>query len=284
MAETIVQNPYVRRTPKLQQFLPCKLIRLSFLTMIALALAVMPCSADSIVIGHLSGANANSFPFGGPYQSNPGTRFQQAYAASDFAGLGPLSISSIDFFRANTGLFAAGTYSFYFSTISAGIDSLSDSDFNSNLGSDNTLFATVNLSGSAPSELTINGNPFTYNPAAGNLLLDIIISPGGQHGSAGFATDPDEVGVFSRYHDFGSANIGWGLVTEFDYTVVPEPSISALAGLGILTGLVIRYLRAKRNLAAFLAAIPPAHEVSGAPPQKFMVNFLAPKNLDRETP
>ena len=56
---------------------------------------------------------------------------------------------------------------------------LSDTAFDSNLGADNVLFTTLTLSGSSPLTLTIAGNPFLYDPAKGNLLLNITISPTG---------------------------------------------------------------------------------------------------------
>jgi hypothetical protein len=210
------------------------------------SLLAVPAWAGSFTVGHLDGSTPNGFPFGWTYSLYPGTRYQQAYAAQDFAGLGPISIHSIDFFLTYPGTLGASTYSLYFSTISAGIDTLSNSDFNSNRGADNALFATVTLSGAAPPVLTFTGTPFTYDPAAGNLLLDIIVSPGGQNGTAGFAANMYEPGVFSRYHDFGLTTISAGLVTQFDYAVVPEPSMAGLLVIGVAAAV----LRKHRNRKA----------------------------------
>jgi PEP-CTERM motif-containing protein len=189
---------------------------------------------ETIIIG-LPSTGLNLAPFGGTVVSGDAPRYQQAYAAADFASIGSIDITSIDFLG-GSGNFTPGTYSLYFSTISAGINTLSDTAFDSNLGANNALFASVNLSGPAPATLTFTGNPFFYNPASGNLLLDIIIAPTGQHAGfppAVYESSQYATGVFSRYDNFAEGNIGLGLITEFDFTPVPEPSAPALFGLGL---------------------------------------------------
>jgi hypothetical protein len=186
--------------------------------------------ADSTVIGQVD--SQNQFPFGGAAPSNPGTRYQQAYAAAAFTGIGAMSISGIDFLH-GFGFLRPGTYQLSFSTITAGINTLSSTDFNSNLGPDNTLFRTVTLSGATDPTLTFTGIPYIYNPANGNLLLDIIVSNGGLNPGAHFDSATNSP-AFSRYHNFGTGTIGWGLVTQFDYTPVPEPSSPVLIGLVVV--------------------------------------------------
>jgi hypothetical protein len=93
--------------------------------------------------------------------------------------------------------------------------------------------------------LTIPGVPFNYNPAQGNLLLDIVVLPGGQRASGNYlARSGDAVGVFSRYHNFGTQSIGYGLVTQFDY-VVPEPSAVSLI---LASFVLLTFLRPLRRL------------------------------------
>src|SRR5690349_1958293 len=189
------------------------------------ALIVCKASAASLVVGSPAGGN-NVFPFGGGFgPTNASTRYQQAYASSDFSGIGsPFLITSIDFLH-GSGKLAPSTYTLYFSTISAGIDSLSNVNFDSNRGADNTFFASITLTGTAPATLTFSGIPFNYNPTQGNLLLDIVVSPGGVSANSGFgaaySSTSNAFGIFSRYHNFGVSNVGWGLVTQFDYQV-PE--------------------------------------------------------------
>jgi hypothetical protein len=217
------------------RFLSCAVI---------LAVATAGLFAGTIVIGAPAGSH-NLFPFGSP-SSGSGTRFQEAYAAADFTGLGVMSISGVNFYD-GSGTFRSGTYDIYLSTITAGIDTLSTTNFDSNLGLNNVLFASLTLSGTAPSTLTFTGTPFTFDSGAGNLLLDIRISNAAGEGTAYFASRNDATGIFSRYHDFGSMSIGYGLVTGFDYTTgetVPEPASGLLVGIGaIALGVVLRRRR-----------------------------------------
>src|SRR5437870_7718606 len=106
--------------------------------------------AASIIIG-APATGINAFPFGGEV-GGAGTRYKQAYAAADFATV-PISITSIDFLH-GTRTLAPSTYTLYFSTITAGIDTLSNTDFDSNRGADNSFFVAVALAGPAPSTLT----------------------------------------------------------------------------------------------------------------------------------
>jgi hypothetical protein len=201
---------------------------------------------SSITIG--SDNAANDFPFSGPFFGYAGTDYQEAYASTDFSG--PIEITGIDFFLGDdfTGTLYAGTYTLSLSVITSDIGSLSSTDLSSNLGSDNTVFETVTLSGAAPSTLTFTGTPFTYNPADGNLLLDISVA-GGKGGSTAAYEDNNGVGTaIARYQNFGMGNgDGLGLVTEFDSNVgqatTPEPaSLSLLLGCG-LAGLLVRRSR-----------------------------------------
>jgi hypothetical protein len=200
---------------------------------------------SSLIIGSDNGANG--FPFGGPYYGSVGSDYQEAYASSDFSG--PTLISSIDFFLATdfTGNLYSGTYTLSLSVISSNIGSLSSTNLAGNIGSDNTLFETVALSGSAPNELTFTGTPFLYVPSLGNLLLDISVA-GGSGGKGVAFEDNEGVGsAVARYQNFGTGNgLGYGLVTEFDSvsstTAAPEPGMLSLLCCG-LAGLFVRRLR-----------------------------------------
>jgi hypothetical protein len=193
---------------------------------------------------------ANDFPFSGPFYGYAGTDYQEAYASSDFSG--PIEITGIDFFLGDgfTGNLYSGTYTLSLSIISSGIGSLSSTNLSGNLGSDDTVFETVALSGAAPGTLTFTGTPFLYDPSLGNLLLDISVAGGSGVGSTGVAyEDNNGVGTqVARYQNFGGGNgDGFGMVTEFDSNsgaaVAPEPAtLSWLLGCG-LAGLLFRRSR-----------------------------------------
>jgi hypothetical protein len=209
----------------------------------SILLSGLTLSAASLNVGVNNGGNF--FPFGGPATGFAGTRYQEAYSSSLFSG--PISITGIDFFLAQAGDLYGGTYQLSFSTITAGVNSLSDTNFNSNLGPNNTVFDTVTLSGAAPNILTFTGGPFSYNPANGNLLLDIqITNPVAPDVEATFEDGADNgPSTISRYDDFGNGTTGFGLVTEFDFsnsTSAPEPGTLVLLGVG-LAGIFVGRLR-----------------------------------------
>jgi hypothetical protein len=181
-------------------------------------LYVCPGAAGSITVGSNNGGNA--FPFGGPASGFAGTEYQEAYASSNFS-TGPIIITGINFFRSGgSGPLYSGTYQLSLSTITANINSLSDTNFSSNLGPNNALFATTALSGVAPNVLGFAGTPFYYDPATGNLLLDIQVSNGGPQRKTSFFQDGSGSAVgTARYHNFGIDTAGFGLVTQFNYGI-----------------------------------------------------------------
>ncbi len=219
------------------------------LSLVSLSLLFSPNAwSDSLIVGQPS-TGGNAFPFGGGVNASA-TRYQQAYAAIDFSIIGsPISITSIDFLG-GAGTLAPSTYTLYFSTITAGIDSLSNVAFDSNRGPDNAFFASLTLSGPAPATLTFTGVPFNYNPANGNLLLDIVVSPGGVDANNGYGAhylaNSSALGVFSRYHNFGSGTVGWGLVTQFDFTI-PEPATPSLLLAAFLVATFLRQGRPRKS-------------------------------------
>ncbi len=202
---------------------------------------------SSVTIGNDNAANA--FPFSGPFSGYAGTDYQEAYASSDFTG--PTEITGIDFFLGDgfTGSLYSGTYTLSLSVISSDIGSLSSTNLSSNLGSDNTVFETVALSGKAPNTLTFTGTPFLYNPAQGNLLLDISVAGGSGGGTAAYKDNNGVGDAIARYQNFGLGNgDGLGLVTEFDSNVglatTPEPaSLSLLLACGLVGLLILRSRR-----------------------------------------
>ena len=209
-------------------------MKLSVLLSVFASVAIIG-TAGSITVGVNN--NGNYFPFGQPASGYAGTVYQEAYSSTLFSG--SMTITGIDFFRASSsGSLNAGTYQLSLSTITADVNSLSDSNFNGNLGADNTVVETIALSGAPPSTLTfVFTTPFSYNPANGNLLLDIRISGGSSSVTGAAYQDGSGTGpsTIARYHNFGTNTTGWGLVTEFDFvtTSTPEPSALILFGSGL---------------------------------------------------
>ena len=92
----------------------------------------------------------------------------------------------------------------------------------------------MNLTGQTLVALTVAGTPFVYDPAGGNLLLDIRSSISASGRAFFDARIGDADGLFSRAHNFGSGFTGYGLVTQFNTSTVPEPGSIALVGTGLL--------------------------------------------------
>jgi hypothetical protein len=160
-----------------------------------------------------------------------------------------MSLTGIDFFMTQgfSGDLFGATYQLSLSVITTDINSLSGTNFDGNIGAGNTLFTVATLAGPAPDKLTFSGGPFFYNPSVGNLLLDIQIDNiAGSGGATNSSTlppafqDGDGGGPagITRYSNFATGTTGFGLVTQFDFSI-PEPGTSALLGCG-MAGIFVR--------------------------------------------
>jgi len=213
-------------------------------------LAGVTASADSVRIGGL-GTGANYFPFGGAAGS--GKRYQQVYNSALFGG--PMTISEIDFFNNiwEPGLvpLSGSTFSIYLSTTSKLVNGL-DTVMANNVGGDNALFFLGVLDSTVPFvdaeyKLQLMGTPFTYNPAYGNLLIDIKATGGTLSGLFMDARNGDFGTDSSRMHDYGGSFESFGLVTQFVGSRGPAvPEAGTLASLCTLIGLGGVWLRRRR--------------------------------------
>lgn len=211
-----------------------------------LCLAGVPASALTydVVVGdpQVYGQAENGFPFSTlpQYYGYQNTRYQQVYASTAFAG--PLNIEELVFYAtSNTQVpLLPADLEIYFSVTDRGVNEISFRPFDDNLGAHTRFFASLAggflLTGP---ELAIRGESFFYDPAQGNLLLDIRVNgaPLGHLGPFFAALGPGNLArsatiPFSRWHDFGIGYDNQGLVTGFR-EFVPEPGTLALLGLGL---------------------------------------------------
>jgi hypothetical protein len=221
--------------------------------LVSVALGAMQCGLASaapvdLIVGETAyGQGQNAFPFGTlpEYYGYASTRYQQVYAADLFSG--PARIQDLIFYpTSNTAApILPATFDVFLSVTGYGVNELSARTFEANLGSNTQFFATMTggfiLSGA---ELSIGGTPFLYDPAQGNLLLDIRVSgaPAGHYGPFFASLTPGDIsgdgsGPFSRWTDFGRGADDYGLVTGFRFAV-PESGTLALLGFG-LAGLAL---------------------------------------------
>jgi MYXO-CTERM domain-containing protein len=211
--------------------------------------------ASSVVVpgfdATTEGSGNNGYPFASSFSSQ---RYQQVYGASAFSG-GPILITQIAFRPDATFGSAFSTtlpsVQIDLSTTSAAVDGLSTT-FANNVGANDTVVFSGALSlssadtgpagGPKAFDIVINlTTPFLYNPALGNLLLDIRDFSGGF--TTAFDAEPSGTDAMSRVYtesqgvNSPTANAGEqdtvGLVTQFTVTVVPEPS-SVVFGLALV--------------------------------------------------
>jgi hypothetical protein len=223
---------------------------LKFNHTVAAALLAAPflasASASALVIG-APATGGNFIPFG---SSAGWPEYQQVYAASDFSGT--ITIHDIEFYTySGTGTPNPGVFKISLSTTSAPVNGLS-TELSANLGSNNTTVYDAALPAVQNGVLDILfSTPFTYNPANGNLLVDLYsLTP--YSGGPSFAFNGGSGGAFSR--GFLGQTIpvsnNSGLVTGF--STIPEPSTWAMMMLGFV-GLGFAGFRASRRNASFAA-------------------------------
>ena len=220
-------------------------------SLIGLAFTVVFCNA--CVAGTIIAQNGphvvfNTIPFGPP---SGGGEFQEVYSASLFSG--PVDITSFAFSPDTTSLYSANV-TLRLTTTSVAVGSLS-----ANLGSNfvtplttvfsNPLFSQTVTGGSETFSLDFNlTTPFVYNPASGNLLLDVQIS-GVTYSGFGFSRSDAGPNISRAWNTVGNGNgaDGVGLRTEIGFAAVPEPGTICLTLIGVTTVLVRRKRRLRQT-------------------------------------
>ena len=152
------------------------------------------------------------------------------------------------------------------STTSADWNTIS-STFASNIGANNTQVFLGNLAQpwAFGDTLILNfSTPFTYNPALGNLLMDVHVS-GTSDSNADVYLDTNGFAlgalggnaIMGRVYSGGIVNKGYGLVTDFTTgaTAAPEPSFAFPLGVGLGLLGIANVLRLNRRAASDRAVI-----------------------------
>lgn len=214
-----------------------------------------PGMASPIVVGGSAGTD-NCFPWSCNYVGE----YQQAYDKSAFSG--PITITGLEFFNTqyNSGATAmsSGTWTISLSTIAAGPGGLSTT-YADNPGGDNTQVFSGNLSQpwAFGDTLTILfSTPFTYNPANGNLLMDVSASGMTTPGNfVWFDANNDGVVMGRVYNMYGGPTgtmDNLGLITGFlnGPASVPEPGNLAWFGLGLALLAFGGFMARRKRLAA----------------------------------
>ena len=211
------------------------------------ALIVVPGAQTSV-----EGSSNNGFPFSlGTFGLNS-QRYQQVYNASGFSSVaGPFEITDIEFRPdATTGAAFSATLSnvqIDLSTTSNAADGLS-ATYASNVGANDLIVHTGALSLSSAFTGPVGGpkdfdiiihltTPFLYDPALGNLLMDVRNFGGGtttQFDSQ--VLSGDAVSRVFTVNGVGSVSgiaDSEGLVTRFIVARVPEPATLSLLGVAL---------------------------------------------------
>ncbi|MEZ6075869.1 MAG: hypothetical protein R3C56_09385 [Pirellulaceae bacterium] len=161
-----------------------------------------------------------------------------------------MSINGVRFFHHSffgfPGTLAKGVLTFEFSVTSQPVDGLDTANLDNNVTGVVLGTGTLVLGGGDGHDVIVGVTPFSYDPAMGNLLMDISY-PRGLSRGPGFPA-PFEAyngedgssagGILSRaYNSGGEGFAGWGLKTEFLLGTTPLffPMVEVFVDAGNLT-------------------------------------------------
>jgi hypothetical protein len=217
--------------------------RVPFIIFSVAAFFVTPQSkAAAITLGSDNGVGGNAFPFGllsgsAIYSG----RYQQIYASQAFSQ--PFEITYIAFASTQT----ATTNINYTFTLSFGLTNRTPANPGSSYSSGTVLPV---FSGSISASITPEtfdfdlmiplGAPFIYDPALGNLLLDINLNSatGPVQDTALLFSDASPSPLMGRIFNLDgygepASGVNEGLVTQFTGNAVPEPPCAFLLISGV---------------------------------------------------
>jgi hypothetical protein len=201
-----------------------------------------PAHAD-VTVGTPS-IGGNCYPFGCGYAGE----YQQVYGSSAFSG--PININTVEFFfpaGGNPWTDNTGSYTLAFYLTSQPVNGLSTTP------ASNEAVLLSNFGTFTPGlGYTFVGNSFSYDPALGNLLLDVIASgtPNDSNALSYSYASGDPMSNLYRSGGTGAYTTSTnGLVTRFSTTAVPEPSTWALLLLGFFAiGTVMRSRKSTQGI------------------------------------
>ncbi len=166
-------------------------------SILCLALCAVPALADVVVGNPPDQGTGNCFPWGCAYSGE----YQQVYNQGQFSG--PITITNLEFYNTQVDFGATttntGNFAISLSTTAADWNTLSGT-FANNIGANNTLVFSGSIfqawAFGDVLHITLS-TPFTYNPADGNLLMDVVVTGSGDaNGPIYFDTNGYDNGNF----------------------------------------------------------------------------------------